>query len=145
MRTYIIRRLIHSALTMLGITLFTFVLLRMVPGDPAQLILPENASQAEIIHMRRLLGLDEPLYTQYYLYVRDLVRADFGTSFQYNVPAIELVLERLPQTIRLSLSAMAVTVKGSAPPAAQPNGPRWWDTCPGNGAWGGIHPCPLPA
>jgi peptide/nickel transport system permease protein len=115
MRTYIVRRSIHSVLTLFGITLFTFVLLRMVPGDPARLILPENASQAEVMRMRKHLGLDESLYIQYYLYMRDLVRADFGTSFQYSVPAIELVLERLPQTIRLSLSAMAVTVVVAVP------------------------------
>lgn len=115
MRTYIVRRSIHSVLTLFGITLFTFVLLRMVPGDPARLILPENASQAEVMRMRKHLGLDESLYIQYYIYMRDLVRADFGTSFQYSVPAIELVLERLPQTIRLSLSAMAVTVVVAVP------------------------------
>jgi len=102
-------------LTLVGITLFTFVLLRMVPGDPARLILPENASQAEVLQMRKLLGLDEPLYTQYFLYMRDLIRADFGTSFQYSVPAIELVVERLPQTIRLSLAATALTLALAVP------------------------------
>jgi ABC-type dipeptide/oligopeptide/nickel transport system permease component len=106
---------VHSALTLVGITLFTFVLLRMVPGDPARLILPENASQAEVLQMRKLLGLDEPLYTQYFLYMRDLIRADFGTSFQYSVPAIELVVERLPQTIRLSLAATALTLALAVP------------------------------
>lgn len=114
-KRYILRRLLHSALTLLGITLFTFVLLRMVPGDPARLILPENAPQAEVLRMRKLLGLDEPLHVQYYLYMRDLARADFGTSFQYSVPAIELVVERLPQTIRLSLSAIALTVALAVP------------------------------
>ena len=114
-KRYIFRRLLHSALTLLGITLFTFVLLRLVPGDPARLILPENAPPAEVSHMRKLLGLDEPLYVQYYLYMRDLARADFGTSFQYSVPAIELVLERLPETIRLSLSAIALTVALAVP------------------------------
>jgi peptide/nickel transport system permease protein len=87
----------------------------MVPGDPARLILPENASQAEVLQMRKLLGLDEPLYTQYFLYMRDLIRADFGTSFQYGVPAIELVVERLPQTIRLSLAATALTLTLAVP------------------------------
>jgi ABC-type dipeptide/oligopeptide/nickel transport system permease component len=114
-KRYLLRRLLHSALTLLGITLFTFVLLRMVPGDPARLILPENAPQAEVLRMRKLLGLDEPLHVQYYLYMRDLARADFGTSFQYSVPAIELVVERLPQTIRLSLSAIALTVALAVP------------------------------
>jgi len=115
MKRYILRRLIHSVLTLIGITLFTFVLLRMVPGDPARLILPENASQAEVQQMRKLLGLDRPLYVQYFLYLRDLLRADFGTSFQYGVPAIEPVLERLPQTIRLSLSAAALTIAVAVP------------------------------
>ena len=115
MKRYLLRRLIHSLLTLVGITLFTFVLLRMVPGDPARLILPENATQAEVQQMRKLLGLEQPLYVQYALYLRDLFRADFGTSFQYGVPAIEPVLERLPQTIRLSLSAMALTVVLAVP------------------------------
>jgi len=115
MRRYLLRRLIQSALTLVGITLFTFVLLRMVPGDPARLILPENATQAEVQQMRKLLGLEQPLYVQYALYLRDLLRADFGTSFQYGVPAIEPVLERLPQTIRLSLSAMVLTVLVAVP------------------------------
>jgi len=115
MRTYIVRRLFHSLLTLFGITLFTFVLLRMVPGDPARLILPENAPQSEVLRMRTLMGLEEPLYVQYYIYMRDLARADFGMSFQYDVPAIELVLERLPQTIRLSLSAIALTLVVAVP------------------------------
>jgi len=115
MRRYILRRLAHSVLTLFGITLFTFVLLRMVPGDPARLILPENAPLAEVMRMRKMMGLDEPLYVQYYIYMHDLARADFGRSFQYDVPAIELVLERLPQTIRLSLSAMALTLAVAVP------------------------------
>ncbi len=115
MKRYLVRRLIHSVLTVIGITLFTFVLLRLVPGDPARLILPENAPQTDVLQMRKLLGLNEPLHVQYFLYLRDLVRGDFGTSFQYSVPAIELVLERLPQTIRLSLAAMALTLVVAVP------------------------------
>ena len=110
MRTYVVRRLWQSALTLVGVSVLVFVILRVVPGDPAKMVLPEGAPQSAIEELNRQLGLREPLYVQYGLFVQSVFRGDFGQSFQYRAPALRVVLERLSATVQLALAAMAITV-----------------------------------
>ena len=110
MRTYLARRLAQSALTLLGTSVLVFVILRVVPGDPAKMLLPEGAPQSAVEALNRQLGLREPLHVQYAIFLRSVFRGDFGQSFQYRAPALRVVVERLPATIDLTLSAMALTV-----------------------------------
>ena len=110
MRTYVVRRLWQSALTLVGVSVLVFVILRVVPGDPAKMLLPEGAPQSAIEELNRQLGLREPLYVQYGLFVQSVFRGDFGQSFQYRAPALRVVLERLAATVQLALAAMAITV-----------------------------------
>jgi peptide/nickel transport system permease protein len=110
MRTYVVRRLWQSALTLVGVSVLVFVILRVVPGDPAKMLLPEGAPQSAIEELNRQLGLQEPLYVQYGLFVQSVFRGDFGQSFQYRAPALRVVLERLAATVQLALAAMAITV-----------------------------------
>ena len=98
-----------------GITLIVFVLVR-VSGDPVVLLLPEDAEPWQVEELREALGLDRPIATQYGMYLRDLMRGDFGTSLRYsNQAALPIVLERLPATMQLALAALLVAVAISFP------------------------------
>jgi peptide/nickel transport system permease protein len=110
MTAYILRRLAQSALTLLGVSVLVFVILRVLPGDPAKMLLPEGAPQSAVEELNRQLGLREPLPLQYGLFIRSVVRGDFGQSFQYRAPAFQVVIERLPATVQLAAVAMALTV-----------------------------------
>jgi len=110
MRTYVVRRLWQSALTLVGVSVLVFVILRVVPGDPAKMLLPEGAPQSAIEELNRQLGLQEPLYVQYGLFVQSVFRGEFGQSFQYRAPALQVVTERLMATVQLALAAMLITV-----------------------------------
>ena len=86
MRSYVLRRVLHALLTLLGVSLVVFGLLRVLPGDPAKMVLPEGASAAQVEQVRRQLGLLEPLYVQYGVFVSSTVRGDLGQSFQFKAP-----------------------------------------------------------
>jgi peptide/nickel transport system permease protein len=109
MRAYVLRRLGQAALTLLGVSVLVFVVLRVLPGDPAKMLLPEGAPQSAVDELNRHLGLREPLHVQYALFIRSVVRGDFGQSFQYQAPALRVVTERLAATAQLALAAMILT------------------------------------
>lgn len=90
-------------------------LLSHLSGDPARLMLPERATQEDVERLRRALGLDQPIYVQYYRYMRGVLRGDFGTSLQYRLPNIELFLDRVPATLQLTAAAMALALAVSLP------------------------------
>jgi peptide/nickel transport system permease protein len=113
--TYLLRRLGQSALTLAGVSVLVFVILRVVPGDPAKMLLPEGAPQSAVDELSRHLGLRKPLWIQYGIFLRSVVRGDFGQSFQYRAPAFRIVVERLPATIQLTLAAMTLTVLAGVP------------------------------
>jgi|SRR5436190_14547709 len=110
MKPYLVRRLWQSALTLVGVSVLVFVILRVIPGDPAKMLLPEGAPQTAVEELNRQLGLREPLPVQYWIFLRSIFRGDFGESFQYRAPAHDIVLERLPATIQLTLAAMVLTI-----------------------------------
>ena len=110
MKTYVLRRLAQSALTLLGVSVLVFVILRVLPGDPARMLLPDGAPESAVAELNRQLGLREPLIVQYGLFLSSVARGDFGQSFQYRAPALRVVLERLPATVQLTLAAMLVTI-----------------------------------
>jgi ABC-type dipeptide/oligopeptide/nickel transport system permease component len=85
------------------------VILRVIPGDPAKMLLPEGAPQSAVDELNRHLGLREPLWTQYGIFLQSIVRGDFGQSFQYRSPALQVVVERLPATLELTATAMLLT------------------------------------
>src|SRR5712664_1559477 len=101
MRAYVLRRLWQSALTLVGVSVLVFVILRVVPGDPAKMLLPDGAPQSAV---------HEPLYVQYGLFLQSVFRGDFGQSFQYRAPALRVVVERLAATVQLALAALLITV-----------------------------------
>lgn len=110
MRAYVLRRLWQSALTLAGVSVLVFVILRVLPGDPAKMLLPDGAPQSAVDELNRQLGLHEPLHVQYALFLRSVFRGDFGQSFQYRAPALQVVTERLAATVQLALAALLITV-----------------------------------
>jgi peptide/nickel transport system permease protein len=110
MHAYLLRRVAQAVLTLVGMSVLVFVILRVLPGDPAKMLLPEGAPQSAVDELNRHLGLQEPLHVQYALFIRSVFRGDFGQSFQYRAPALAVVLDRLPATLQLTLCAMLLTV-----------------------------------
>jgi ABC-type dipeptide/oligopeptide/nickel transport system permease component len=110
MAQYIIRRLLQAILVIVGVLTVVFVILRLT-GDPVRLMLGENASEEAITAMNQQLGLDRPLYVQYAAYMGNVIKGDFGRSIsQGGKPALPIVLDRFPATIRLALLALALSV-----------------------------------
>jgi ABC-type dipeptide/oligopeptide/nickel transport system permease component len=128
MRKYIIRRLGYSviSLVLLSLTIFFFV---RVTGDPAVLLVEPGASKADLDQIRQQFGLDRPLFVQYGHFVSALVRGDFGQSFYYRTPVLELYLSRLPNSLMLAAAAMTLSLLIGIPSgilaAVRVNG--WWD------------------
>ena len=100
---YIAKRVAYSVFALFGVSAITFFAV-FTSGDPAVLLLPPEANAAEISGFRRQMGLDQPLPVQYIEFVGRALQGDFGRSLRYNVPAMTLVLERLPATIVLAVS-----------------------------------------
>ena len=128
MRKYVIRRLGYSAisLVLLSLTIFFFV---RVTGDPAVLLVEPGASKADLEQIRQQFGLDRPLFVQYGHFVSALVRGDFGQSFYYRTPVLELYLSRLPNSLMLAAAAMALSLLIGIPSGilAAVNVNGWWD------------------
>src|SRR3984893_14263100 len=112
MRTYVLRPVAQSALTLLGVSVLVFVILRVLPGDPARMLLPDGAPESAVLELNPQLGLRESLVVQYRLFLRSVAHGDFGQSFQYRAPALHVVLERLPATVQLTVAAMLLTIAG---------------------------------
>ena len=108
MTRHIARRMALLLPTLLGLSLFTFVLLRLIPGDPVQVMLGEHATVAQVERFQKDRGLDQPLPIQYLRYVGSLVRGDWGRAIKTNLPVTAELAQRLPATIELGLAAMII-------------------------------------
>jgi peptide/nickel transport system permease protein/oligopeptide transport system permease protein len=115
MSTYIVRRVLHAVVTLIGVSLVVFGMLRVLPGDPAKMVLPEGASAAQVEQVRRQLGLLEPLYVQYGVFVSSIVRGDLGQSFQFKAPVSSVIAERIWPTILLAAVSFMLTVALGVP------------------------------
>ena len=109
MRRYVVRQLDQLAVVVVGISLLSFAILHVI-GDPVLLLLPQNAGKAEYERYHKLLGLDQPLWVQYWKFASRAAHGDFGKSWYADTPAFRLVLERLPPTIYLTLAGLAVAL-----------------------------------
>jgi ABC-type dipeptide/oligopeptide/nickel transport system permease component len=109
MQRYVLRRILQSLLTLLVLSMIIFVVCRLT-GDPVVLMLPDDASHEEIAQLRTALGLDRPLPVQYWRFLRNAVLGDFGRSIKGQVPVLDLIKDRFPNSIRLGLASMLITV-----------------------------------
>lgn len=110
MLQYILRRLLSSIPVLLGILLVTFALARMIPGDPCRAMLGEKATAATCERFMREKGLDKPIHEQFFIYMKDVARGDFGNSIRFSQPVTRILGERLPTTVELSFSALILSM-----------------------------------
>jgi len=106
---YLARRLLSGALAILGIVIVVFVLVRML-GDPAALMMPPEATKEEIEIFRHAYGFDRPIHVQLVDFMRDLARGDLGRSLRHDEPVMDMIMERLPATLKLSVTALVVSL-----------------------------------
>ncbi|GAA5179318.1 ABC transporter permease [Rugosimonospora acidiphila] len=106
----ILRRLLVGVFVLWGAVTLMFVLVRLAPGDPATLLLGPDASRADISALREQMGLNRPLPLQYLSYLGQLARFDFGRSYRFEAPAMQVVLSHVPATIDLTLTATLIAV-----------------------------------
>ncbi len=105
----IVRRLLSSMLVVAGVVVVVFVLARVV-GDPVALMIQPGLGDDEIADLRRSLGTDKPVWQQFLVFVSNVARGDFGVSPWQGEPALDLVLERIPATLLLTLAAMTLAL-----------------------------------
>lgn len=110
MGAYVVRRLFFSLFVLWGAVTIIFVVLRLVPGDPAYIMLGPDADQAQVDALRAQLGLDHSLVQQYATYLANVVHLDFGQSFRLNADSMSLVLQRVPATIQLATTALLLSL-----------------------------------
>jgi peptide/nickel transport system permease protein len=108
MLQYIAKRLLSTIPVLIGISLLLFVMLRSLPGDPAQVLAGQMATPQEVENIRHQLGLDQPLYKQYVLFLGRLALLDLGRSARTQNPVIEEVWARLPNTLLLAVVAITL-------------------------------------
>ncbi|WP_201712846.1 ABC transporter permease [Rossellomorea arthrocnemi] len=107
---YIFRRLIEIIPVIFGVTLVVFLIMQMVPGDPAVILAGEGASKEAINQLRTELGLNRPLYVQYGEYIMNVFQGDMGESLKSQQPVIQEIMTRLPITIELAFYSILITV-----------------------------------
>lgn len=109
MKRYILKRILQAVLCLIAVTMIIFFLTRL-SGDPVLLMVGPEATKQDIEEMREMLGLNKPLYVQYWAYISRAVRGDFGKSLRWNRSNLGLFFERFPNTLLLATAAMALGI-----------------------------------
>ncbi len=112
---YIVRRILATIPVMIVVAVFVFALLHLSPGDPAAIIAGDNATVADITHIRAKLGLDQPLLVQFGDWCWRLMRGDLGISIFTNLPVSQLIAQRIGPTISLTISTLIVSIVVAIP------------------------------
>src|SRR5438477_9611164 len=100
---------------MLIVAVFVFLMLRLTPGDPAAVIAGDNANAEQVALIRNRLGLDQPIFTQFFIWFGNILRGDFGESFFFKKTVAELIASRLEPTLALSLSTIVLAIVIAVP------------------------------
>lgn len=108
MLKYIGKRLLQTLLVLFIVSIFAFALIHLAGGNPALLLLPDGASDEAIKAMEHQLGLDQPLYVQYFQYMAGVFRGDLGMSTAYKIPVADIIAERLPYSVVLTMGTVLV-------------------------------------
>lgn len=105
---YLIQRFLASLVTLIGVATIVFLLLRLLPGDPARIVAGLLATQEEVERIRVQLGLDKPLPVQYVIFLTNLLKGDLGISARTNQPVLNEIMARLPATLKLAVVSTAI-------------------------------------
>jgi dipeptide transport system permease protein len=106
----ILARLLTTAITLFGVAVIVFVVIRVVPGNPIAMMLPPGATADDIARLEALYGLDKSISEQFLIWLGGVMQGDFGTSISLRRPVLDLVLGRLPATLELSIFALVIAV-----------------------------------
>jgi peptide/nickel transport system permease protein len=115
MVAYILRRLLLLVPVVLFVSFITFMLIHLVPGDPARVLLGEDSTPEALAALRQQLGLDRPIYEQYALWLNQAVHGNLGESIQLHEPVLQAILQRLPVTIELGVAALLFSLVLAVP------------------------------
>lgn len=110
MGKYIVGRILNMIPTLLIVAIIVFLITRLLPGNPAAVMLGPQASAADIKALTEELGLNQPLYIQFLDYIGNLLQGNLGNSLTYNKPVIDLILERFPNTVILAVCALIISI-----------------------------------
>jgi len=110
MMTYVLRRLLQLIPVTLGLAALIFLLIHAIPGDPALTILGPHATPDQVARLHQYWGLDDPLWTQFVLFIGRLFRGDLGMSIYYQIPVTDLLVSRMPETLLLALCSTLLSV-----------------------------------
>ena len=110
MLRYFVRRVLLAVPVLLGVATLVFSLIHLVPGDPAQAMIGDGASPQDVAELRKSLGLDQPLLTQYAAFLRNAIQGDLGRSFRTGQPVTTMIFERVPATAELAVAAMLIAI-----------------------------------
>jgi peptide/nickel transport system permease protein len=113
--SYILRRLLQIVPTFVFILVVTFVIVRLLPGDPASAIIGDRATDADVARINRSLGLDKPIPVQFLVFVERVLAGDLGVSIHLKLPVMDLILQRLPVTLLLTAMAGFIALALAVP------------------------------
>ncbi len=100
----------QSLITLLIVLTVSFILFRAMPGDPVSMFIKEGLPREVINALKKQMGLDQPWYVQYVIYLKDMVRGEFGNSFSFRKPVMEVIWQRLPNTLLLAVCAQTIAI-----------------------------------
>ena len=115
MLTYVLRRLLATIPVMLIVAVFVFLMLRLTPSDPAAIIAGDNANTEQVAEIRRRLGLDQPILTQFVIWMGKTLQGDFGESFFFKKQVAELIVDRLEPTLSLAFFTLLLAIAIAIP------------------------------
>ncbi len=110
MLKYVVRRLFSLVFILLGVSIIVFLLVHLAPGDPVQIMLGEDATEADVERLNRIYGFDRPLPVQYAIWLGNALRGDLGTGIRSQLPVSTLIFERMPATIEMALWSLVLAV-----------------------------------
>ena len=131
MLAYVMRRLAATIPVMLIVAVLVFLMLRLTPSDPAAIIAGDNANSEQVAEIRKRLGLDQPIHTQFVIWMGKTLQGDLGESFFFKKQVTELILDRLEPTVSLAVLTILLAVMIAVPRSVISIQSPWRQT-PGN-------------
>ena len=112
---FVLRRIGQTVIVLICVSIIAFLLIHIAPGDPARIVLGDSATDEMVEAYREKLGLDQPLYVQYFKYIGGIFKGDLGTSTSYQQPVAKIIFSRFPNTILLTLATVLISLVISIP------------------------------
>jgi peptide/nickel transport system permease protein len=107
---YLLKKIFQSLITLLIVLTVSFILFRAMPGDPVSMFIKQGLPPEVVSAMKKKMGLNEPWYVQYVIYIKNMIQGDFGNSFSFRKPVMEVIWHRLPNTLLLAACAQAIAI-----------------------------------